>query len=124
MHTFLCWMVCSTYGVFYFHTPLLSDSTIRALLQTCSDGMDCSVPFSFMNYRQRPCSLQPQQPTTQTERKHTALVLFWKHAWNFTIKLDNCYSRHGSVQPDINDMLSSVRNKDNLKQHNSLTKKK
>lgn len=73
--------------VFYFHTPLLcfAGSTLRALEQTCSDRTGCSVPFSSMNYRQRPCSLQPLQPTSQTQQKPTDLVLFWGHALDIII---------------------------------------
>lgn len=79
----LCWVVYSTWGVIYFHTPLLAGSTLRALVQTCSDRTRCSIPFSSMNYRQRPCSPQPQQPTSQAQQKLTALVVFWKHELSF-----------------------------------------
>lgn len=62
---------------------------LRALVQTCSDRTGCSVPFRSMNYRQRPCSPQPQQPTSQTQQRLTGLVLFWKHALYITLKLYN-----------------------------------
>lgn len=84
-HMVFCWVVYSIRGVFYFHTPPLTGSTLRAVVQTCSDRTGCAVPFSSMNYRQRACSLQPQQSTSQTQQKLTALVLFWKHALNMTV---------------------------------------
>lgn len=92
----LCWAVGHIWIVFYFHTSLLCSaaSTLRAWARTCSDSAHCSIPFSSMNYRQRACSLQPQQPASQTQHKLTALALFWKHALNIAIKLSRRLSRH------------------------------
>lgn len=84
---FVGWLiVLEEYFIFTQHFLL---TTLRALVQTCSDRTRCSVPFSSMNYRQRPRSPQPQQPTSQTQQKLTELVVFWKHdllcSWIITI---------------------------------------
>lgn len=117
----LCLVVYST-SVVYFHTPLLcfAGPTLRALLQTCSDRAGCSFPFSSMNYRQRPRSPEPQQPTSQTQQKLTALVLFGNMPW---IWLLSCVShttdswvcpgcRHYAMKTSSGSIIKAEKNKE------------